>query len=329
MKKSVFRLSSVFALSCVIILGACGDDSKDSSCPAGQDLVQVGASPAQCLSPCNAGVCGAGEMCTSGYCVSTTGNPNNQNNTNNNNTTVDPNNTNNNTTVAPNNTNNNTTVDPNNTNNNPDECVPSTLAGACDVVCQTGCAAGQSCAITGGTASAPQTGCVGTGTAGEGEECSGANLCEVGMMCVPESQGAQTGTCIKFCRPSGGEPSCATGDVCAPITQDGSAGICETPEDECTQFPNDSCAEGQNCYLTQIGLRCAPFNANASAGDTCAGPDQCNDEQVCTSTMQGGNATCSDMCELGSTDQCAAGQTCQGINTPNGPAPFGVCTAMM
>lgn len=328
MKKSVLRLSSVFALSCVMILGACGDDSKDSSCPAGQDLVQVGASPAQCLSPCNAGVCGAGEMCTSGYCVSTTGNPNNQNNTNNNNnTTVAPNNTNNNTTVDPNNTNNNTTVDPNNTNNNPDECVPSTLAGACDVVCQTGCAAGQSCAITGGTASAPQTGCVGTGTAGEGEECSGANLCEVGMMCVPTAQGATTGTCIKFCRPSGGEPSCATGDVCAPITQDGSAGICETPEDECTQFPNDSCAEGQNCYLTQVGLRCIDFKADANVGSACAGPNECNDGQGCVGPQ--GSTTCRNFCETGSTDQCEEGEQCTTLQGPNGALPFGACLMPM
>ena len=315
--KRFLGLLSIAGATAFLVV-ACGDDAASGDCAAGETKA-VYKGVTACYAQCNAGVCAATFRCDtdSNLCVpasTTTNNSTNNNTTNTNNNTTTTNNTTNNTNNTTNNTNNTT----NNTNNTNNGCTPSTVQGACEPLCQTGCAGEQACVAGGDPVMSV---CQAAGTGGQGATCNSMMGCQKGFGCLLESATATSGTCREYCRPNGAN-TCTGGAMCAPLVQDGSLGACVTPEDTCTIVPN-SCPANQMCYNTQVGLRCAAFKADGMVGDSCTAPNQCGNNQDCI-TVNGGAATCALLCSA--QQPCPNNGTCNPLADENGNMlSYGAC----
>jgi hypothetical protein len=127
-----------------------------------------------------------------------------------------------------------------------------------------------------------------------GDSCMAANDCGEGQRCFQQ-------TCRPICNPDNlSDYGCGSESVCLELELDGKPspwGVCEPKEDQCTSWPNDSCGQGENCYPLPQGLRCRSYNAEADAGDRCAGARECGDNQVCV-TIEGGDSRCRNKCDM-------------------------------
>jgi hypothetical protein len=222
-------------------------------------------------------------------------------------------------------TNGNTNSSPNNTTiatngaTDDGECHPlDPSIGPCDPLCQTGCEADQACSISSSDPFTPiQSVCEGGGPATAGMECSTDNGCEAGLGCL--SIDGLTFECVPFCRVGGGVPGCDDETVCTPFDRDERrVGICIPPEDECTQYPGDDCPAGQNCNRTELGLRCIAFDPDASVGDDCTSPGDCNDDHGCINID--GRSQCRQLCDAAD-PMCADDEMCARLND----LPYGAC----
>ena len=333
-------ISRMLGLTCfvagvgLVAVSCGGETNNDAQCDADQTFATVDGVE-QCYDNCTDGACGAGFTCQQNLCIADDDSNNTENNnqstnnatnnaTNNqstNNQSTNNQSTNNQSTnnqSTNNTTNNQSTNNTNNTNNN-GECAPlSPAIGPCDPICQTGCAATEACVAgkTGPTAPLASQ-CQPAGTGAVGDACNQENLCAAGLGCFT-SDGTNF-SCQQFCATADGEAACEGGAVCAAFDQNEQRiGICTMPTDECTQYPNDSCADGENCYLTNLGLRCIAHHPTAMAGDSCASPTDCGDEQACVGGANGN--VCANMCDPNNA-MCAEGEQC----APLTGVSFGVC----
>ena len=144
-----------------------------------------------------------------------------------------------------------------------------------------------------------------------GESCSAENDCSDGDRCFRD-------TCRPICDPDNlADYGCQSKSVCLNLEVDGNPipwGVCVPKEDECTAWPNDSCADGENCYALPEGLRCRSFDGEAAAGDRCQSSPECNADQVCV-TIEGGDSRCRSKCDMD--HPCSEG-SCQELDTSYG-----------
>jgi hypothetical protein len=119
---------------------------------------------------------------------------------------------------------------------------------SCDIATQTGCAAGEKCALSlGGSQMNPMVvgKCEPNGTVGENQACmrkSGSldDNCQAGMFCTRNGSTTGMSACRKICA---SESSCTTaGQKCA-LTISTTVGFCLP---SCTPFSND-CGSGNDC----------------------------------------------------------------------------------
>ena len=284
---------------------ACGDDAA-KTCTDTQVLAAVNGSAETCYDKCETGVCGVGAKCNAQkICIPNEVSTNNASTNNASTNNASTNNASTNNASTNNGTTNNTT------------CTPSTVAGACDPLCQTGCAPTQACIAAGNPV---MSACVAAGTGTQGATCNGTMGCEAGYGCGLASATATSGTCQEFCKPGAG--TCAAGFACGPIVQDMSLGVCAPVEDKCTVLPNN-CPDNQMCYNTTIGLQCINYKQGAMPGDACAAPTDCGDTQACIG-MQGAASACAQLCDPA--NACPDGKTCNPLTDENGNAlPYGAC----
>ncbi|MEZ4461042.1 MAG: hypothetical protein R3E66_15225 [bacterium] len=248
-------------------------------------------------------------------------NTNNTTNTNNatNNASNNSNNASNNTTNNSNNTTNNSTN--NVTTGNNGNCVeldPS--LGACDPICQTGCGTQNCVARQADAAEPPVAACVAAGTQSSGA-CTTDADCAIGHMCL-SVEGADP-VCLQYCRPGRpAESGCDAGLDCRPFQLELRLGVCTSANDECGFFP-DGCDDGENCYDTPNGTRCATYNAEAQPDAACTNSNECNDGYRCVG-INGGATACKRMCDPNE-PVCETG-TCQRMNGSDGsPLAWGAC----
>ena len=160
--------------------------------------------------------------------------------------------------------------------------------------------------------------CQPAGSVGAGGDCM-TGRCDTGLVCLT------TNICTPVCCSNA---DCPIGDMCNPLTVGGAmlpnnVGVCKHPT-VCTPIPN-SCGAGQQCYLTAMdGSTDCLGTGTATEGMTCGGAAGCVAGLGCYGTMAGG-ATCTRFCHLGSTTDCAMGQTCNASGL--GSDMFGLCQA--
>ncbi|MFP4597598.1 MAG: hypothetical protein ACLFVJ_05060 [Persicimonas sp.] len=208
-----------------------------------------------------------------------------------------------------------------------DQCQPLDPSPAdqadCSALCQTGCADGEACVYGNDESGATFMACQPAGTAGQGETCDQSTPCDVGFGCFLAAEGDTEGTCQQFCRTdSTDEPQCEGEATCAMIAE--GIGVCRVPEESCTQWPNDSCGDGQNCYQVQGGgTECFDYDDTAEAGDDCAAPNECNDAQLCAGSEDGSGNQCYDRCDPNASEpECDDGQACAPLQSDSDQ---GVC----
>lgn len=177
------------------------------------------------------------------------------------------------------------------------------------------CPDGQTCVVT----DDGERRCAAPGPGAEGDECTRANGCQSGLICV----GDAPATCRSVCRPARG--NCPPGRSCVPLDIGGDAsqlGACQSPEDECTLWPDDSCGLGEQCIVTPAGRTCRSTTPNAELGARCPnGPTDCQYGQTCVTTSDG-RRRCRAKCSRRA-EPCAQGRCVQLDNRPFGYCPEG------
>lgn len=215
-------------------------------------------------------------------------------------------------------------VEEGDTTTEPPTCTPlSPAIGTCDALCNTGCGAGEACMTAPVQGGAIESQCVPTGPGGQGDACGQTGNCKEGFACL--SSDGTTASCLQYCRPNVNDATqCGAGLVCAGFSQSvPGLGVCiQAPDDGCTTYPNTGCEDNEQCYDAQGGgTICAPFNASAKAGDTCASANACNKGQICAGS--GASGACQDICPTpGDNTGCEDGKQCQGVSGKT----FGICT---
>ena len=192
----------------------------------------------------------------------------------------------------------------------------------CDPVCQTGCQDEQACyyypALVEGQE--PETQCGPSGEVVEGGACDEGTGCGPGLLCVGFE-------CTRSCLvgAQAGEPGATcTGDRTCESIGGGPVGVCVISG--CTLFPDDSCPENENCYVTESGTReCLTYNPGAVLYDLCEENTDCDAEQVCTIQRvepdeEPGPKRCRQRCVPASGEfGCPEGLSCKPLIDPSNP----------
>ena len=134
-------------------------------------------------------------------------------------------------------------------------------------------------------------------TKSPGDSCHEADKCNLGQQCV----GSDPPVCLETCSPDDLDRwGCPSGRACTPIIGDDGEpfdwGVCRRIEDGCRPWPNDSCAIGEACVKTPVGLRCRSYRAKAEPGDACVDPSDCRIGQVCV-VGRAGLGACRSRCD--------------------------------
>ncbi|MBL4688463.1 MAG: ribulose phosphate epimerase [Nannocystaceae bacterium] len=162
-----------------------------------------------------------------------------------------------------------------------------------------------------------------------GEECtvigngvSGADDCDVSVMCLNVDSETNMGICVEMCKGNAEAPVCNTPNTTCTISNDGVLVLCRPL---CNPLANE-CPAGQACYPVGDAMVCA-FDASAEgglAGDPCASINACDSGHFCASPRAvpgcDGTGCCSPFCTIGDASNCLPEQTCQAWY-PAGEAP--------
>ena len=196
-------------------------------------------------------------------------------------------------------------------------------AGACDLVTNAGCAAGEGCYYAAAEAGAdPAPLCAPAGTLTTGAPCTDANSCQEGFICVGDP-----GVCRRICC-NGNDADCmpgTTGELCIINLVDDAGestgvGACLLPDD-CDPVAQTGCAAGEACLLSGEGSVICAAGGPGMQGDSCE-VDGCAGGFVCIGGDSG--STCVALC-----DRTVAEPTCDDAtltcNQLNGYDDVGVC----
>jgi len=193
-------------------------------------------------------------------------------------------------------------------------------SGACDLLTNAGCEAGQGCYfVTTAEGTPPSPMCLPAGTGAEGATCENSTMCQEGFICVDSE-------CRPVCCTEGGE-GCPVGQACLttlvdPDTGDPTGvGACSAP-DGCVLLTQTGCPDGEGCYPAggDGSTSCVEPAMNGMQGATCGFSNDCAPGFICL-----GDGTCAQVCQLPSGDpMCPDGLTCGGVT--GFPADTGVCT---
>ncbi|MBN1772122.1 MAG: hypothetical protein JXB32_12710 [Deltaproteobacteria bacterium] len=191
------------------------------------------------------------------------------------------------------------------------------LGGACNLVLQCGCGAGQRC-VLGGYAEE----CVPDGTLPEGASCSYSDDCSAGKMCLPGLDDEPI--CMQFCYH---DADCPAGRMCLlPLIDGVGYMVCSPPGDGCDPFTAAGCASGDGCLVMPGGpdtAYCLPAGRVPPGGD--CSYDGCMVGSGCYAADPYGAPACLQYCDLaGGAPDCSAvpGATCEDAL---GSWPVGVC----
>lgn len=92
-------------------------------------------------------------------------------------------------------------------------------------------------------------------------------------------------------------------------------------------FFEDTCAEGENCYITQDGRQCAAYTEGAQPGDSCSSNTDCGNLQLCNPQ----EGVCQNRCDpdaSSSENACGENKGCVQLADQNmNPLPLGLCQA--
>lgn len=198
-------------------------------------------------------------------------------------------------------------------------------AGACDLITNAGCGAGEACKlVVTAEGMPPSPNCIPAGAAGDGETCSAGGDCQEGLHC-------QDGTCRAYCC-SESRTGCPTGQSCLTnlVDQMGNAtgvGLCGVPSG-CDLLAQD-CPMGEGCYPTGDAGDCVrPTGVNAMQGGSCTATNDCAPGFACINATTGGGDTCAAFCNReGGDPACPMGFRCNGVT--GFPDIVGVCIADM
>ncbi len=215
-------------------------------------------------------------------------------------------------------------------------CVPT--SGTCTNQCTTdaNCATGYTC--SGGS-------CVPRGA--PGDPCTVSGVCQSCNVCTRETADSPTAYCRPCCAGSGqggfcnacANTTCATGNICAPLTGDPSS-VClpgSTLPTTCQPCNSGQCAQGLTCVYGRCRSPCnlqSPGSCLACfAGPTGSGACGCADEiasagepcgqvsgaiAICGNGLAcvgSANTVCRALCDINQPlASCPTGQTCQQVN---------------
>lgn len=185
-------------------------------------------------------------------------------------------------------------------------CGTPAAGGACTVLPQCGCMAGDACDVPGTDG---KTVCVAAGSKGLHERCKSLGECQKGLTCNFE-------LCVPFCNAAG---DCSGADRCDPVQYDGGdAGVmdipglktCQTPCDPMS--PSTTCGPTASCWFLDSAkgiTSCVGAGASTIAGSCKSDSFNCAPGYVCI-----GAGDCRKWCRIGHPADCASGKTCNAFS---------------
>lgn len=163
----------------------------------------------------------------------------------------------------------------------------------CDVLEQTGCAAGESCLPSDDDAA-----CREHGDKTEGEVCDRGE-CGLGLRCWRQPASG-VDRCSRFCT-APHDCTCEADERCVPLDE-APFGACMTGA-SCDPVANTGCGSGQTCYLSSFGPACTEEFGATSLGEVCEQATDCEPGFSCLDVMVMGRR-CRRVCELSDVVSC-------------------------
>jgi hypothetical protein len=195
---------------------------------------------------------------------------------------------------------------------------PACVSGPCDLVDQSGCAAGEACRFASVDDAPPGPVCAPVGDVAEGEPCDGPDRCELGTSCI-------AGFCRRLC--CDGDVDCPVGYPCSvqllgPGDVPTGVGLCALPP--CDPLTQARCSPPNGCYVDQRGvtIRCVP-GGTASRGAACASYEDCLPGLMCAA-VGGRGPACLELCDDRTGAECEATEKCRSLPDFD---TLGVCVA--
>lgn len=196
-------------------------------------------------------------------------------------------------------------------------------AGACDLVTNAGCPAGDGCYFAAMAAGEPPTPlCAPAGTLGDGAACDSANACQEGFICVGDP-----GTCRRICC-GDNDDHCdptTTGQLCLINIVDAEGmptgvGACQLPDD-CDPIEQTGCMSPEACFPSGEGAFTCAMPGPGTQDDSCE-DEGCAAGFLCINGASG--AVCAEICDRSVAEPTCdgAGLTCNGLT---GYDEIGVC----
>jgi hypothetical protein len=172
------------------------------------------------------------------------------------------------------------------------------MGGQCVSACPDGCANDQICT---------SDGCVYPDCAAVGDPCEADNGDQGDFLCLADENGV--GECFSACSTSFEVDTCATGEYCFDVTDDGSYKAClPSTCDSSADCTDGTCIDFENDFATCFGSGGLAIGApcNLETGDSCVGGSFC---RLTNSTT--GDGVCSSICDpWAATSACPAGEAC-------------------
>ncbi len=195
--------------------------------------------------------------------------------------------------------------------------------GACDLVSNEGCEAGDGCYFAAAAAGEPPAPlCAPAGTLGDGAACSNANDCQEGFICVGDP-----GVCRKICCADNDEDCdpTTTGQLCLINLVDEAGdptgvGACQLPDD-CDPVAQTGCESPEACFPSGEGAFTCATPGPGTQGSSCES-EGCAAGFLCINAD--GGAICAQVCDTADPTCDDAGTSCGGLT---GYEDIGVCVA--
>lgn len=184
------------------------------------------------------------------------------------------------------------------------------------------------------TATTPQTLCAPIVSPGgsEGDSCCALNSCDVGLVCVGQTQTGSNvcstqGTCQRYC--CGSSTDCGAGQVCNPLSASFSGGVCDdvdgcdlVDQTGCESQPGTRCYPGSGTGVTQCY---EPSSPGVALGEVCEYVNDCPAAAGCFTT-DGSVYRCYAFCDVADgTADCGGTVSCQAVEGL--PSGVGVCVS--